>query len=77
MLSFTAKISENAAIGSQVTQIKALDPDSNSKLVYFLAKKSNSDNNNNSITNEIFQAFDEHRNLITVDSIKVKIFFLS
>ena len=72
--SFVAKISENALIGTIVVSIRATDPDSNPDLVYYLVKSSNLDNNNLTLTNEIFQAFDENKNPINVDLIKVNRF---
>lgn len=69
--SFIAKIAENSPIGTNLVQIQAVDPDVNPDLRYFIAKSSNADNTNNTLTNEISQAFDESRNSVDVDSIKV------
>ena len=54
-----------------VLQMKAKDPDSNPDLVYFLAKTSNLDST--VTTNDIFQAFDENRNQINIDLVKVSL----
>jgi hypothetical protein len=70
-LDLTPKVYENAPIGTVVKKLKATDTDLNSNLSYFIAKRSKNENKNSSITNEMFEAFDERRRSIDVDLVKV------
>ena len=52
-----------------LAQIRAVDPDLNSKLVYSLIK-----NNNQTITNDKVEAFDESQRPVDFNLIKVKLY---
>lgn len=68
---FKVNLKENVTPGTFVTRVMATDADLDSKLRYSLVKKSRADNENNTLTSLTLQAYNENRQKIDVDLIKV------